>query len=160
VSEAALTSRIKSARKAVGDTGRDQAREARLLVELAHAGWGSGSAAFREVFARQFVPQAGADEIAWFSDQLELTTDGTNAPLLESALHDVDVSDLAGRVNVPTLVVHAVGDEAVPFAEGRRLAQLIPGARFLPLESRNHILLEGEIAFRRFVDEVDRFTTP
>jgi pimeloyl-ACP methyl ester carboxylesterase len=144
-----------------GMTRRDdveQAQQARLHVDLAHLGWGTGSAAFREVFAKQFVPRARPEEIDWFSDQLQLTTDGTNAPLLEAAFHDLDVSELARQVSVPTLVMHAVGDEAVPFEEGRRLAQLIPGSRFLPLESQNHILLERDDAFLRFVDEIDRFT--
>jgi DNA-binding winged helix-turn-helix (wHTH) protein/pimeloyl-ACP methyl ester carboxylesterase len=136
----------------------EQAQQARLQVDLAHLGWGTGSAAFREVFAKQFVPRARPEEIEWFSDQLQLTTDGTNAPLLEAAFHDLDVSDLARQVSVPTLVMHALGDEAVPFEEGRRLAQLIPRSQFLPLESQNHILLERDGAFLRFVDEIDRFT--
>jgi hypothetical protein len=45
----------------------------------------------------------------------------------------------------------------VPFQEGRLLAGLVPGARFVALDSRNHILLERDAAFERFVDEVERF---
>ena len=40
---------------------------------------------------------------------------------------------------------------------GRQLAALIPGARFVPLESRNHVLLETEPAWSRFRDEVRAF---
>jgi hypothetical protein len=68
-----------------------------------------------------------------------------------------DLSDLAGQAAVPTLVLHAREDAVVPFEEGRRLAALIPGAQFVPLESRNHILLENEPAWRRFLDAVDPF---
>jgi pimeloyl-ACP methyl ester carboxylesterase/DNA-binding winged helix-turn-helix (wHTH) protein len=135
-----------------------QARQAGLHVDLARVGWGPGSGLFREVFARQFVPRARPEEIEWFTDQLRLTTDATNAPLLEGAFHDLDVSDLARRVRVPTLVMHATGDEAVPFEEGRRLAGLVPGARFVPLDSPNHILLESDAAFSQFVEQIDRFT--
>ena len=144
-----------------GMTRRDdahQARQAGLHVDLARIAWGPGSGLFREVFARQFVPRARPEEIEWFTDQLRLTTDATNAPLLEGAFHDLDVSELARQVRVPTLVMHATGDEAVPFEEGRRLAGLVPGARFVPLESRNHILLERDAAFAQFVDQIDRFT--
>ena len=134
-----------------------QSDEAALQVTLARVGWRNDR--FREIFARQFVPGAQSDEIAWFNDQLHMTTNSTNAPLLEGAFHDLDVSDLARRVVTPTLVLHALGDRAVPFEEGRHLAGLIPGARFVTLESRNHILLQRDAAFPRFIDEIQRFTS-
>ncbi len=138
-----------------GDPG--QVDEAKLLVDLARVGWGSKDGAFREIFARQFVPDAQSDEIEWFNAQLEMTTNNTNAPLLEGAFHDVDVTDLARQVRVPTLVLHATGDRCVPFEEGRRLAGMIPDARFVPLDSRNHILLKRDAAFPKFIDEIERF---
>ena len=135
-----------------------QARQAGLQVDLARVAWGSHSPAFREVFAKQFVPGAAPEQIGWFTEQLRLTTDEVNAPLLEAAFHDLDISDLARQVRTPTLVMHAVGDDAVPFEEGRRLAGLIPGAQFVPLESRDHILLELDPAFQQLVAHIDRFT--
>ena len=135
-----------------------QSEEAGLQVTLARVGWGTKNDSFREIFARQFVPDAQSDEIAWFNNQLQVTTNSTNAPLLEGAFHDLDVSDLARQVVTPTLVQHAVGDRAVPFEEGRHLAGLIPGARFVTLQSRNHILLQRDAAFPRFIDEIERFT--
>ena len=71
---------------------------------------------------------------------------------------DVNVLDLLPRVKVPTLVLHAAHDEVVPLRSGRELAGGIPGARFVQLESRNHILLEHEPAWKRFCDEVVEFT--
>ena len=68
-----------------------QAAEAALQVDLARVGWATNNDTFRETFARQFVPDAQSDEIAWFNDQLRMTTDPTNAPLLEGAFHDLDV---------------------------------------------------------------------
>jgi DNA-binding winged helix-turn-helix (wHTH) protein len=134
-----------------------QVDDARLMVDLARVGWSTDDDNYREVFARQFVPDAQRDEIDWFNDQLELTTDATNAPLLEGAFHDVDISGIARLVTTPTLVLHAVGDRGVPFEEGRLLAGLIPTARLVPLNSRNHILLQRDAAFARFVDEIERF---
>lgn len=136
-----------------------QATQAQVQLDLARLGWGDDRAAFRGVFARQFVPDARPEQIDWFDDQLRTTTTAENAPLLEGAFHHLDVSELATQVEVPTLVLHGVGDEAVPFEEGRRLAGMIPRARLVPLESRNHILMADEPAFARFVDEVDRFTS-
>ena len=48
----------------------------------------------------------------------------------------IDVSETARRVTQPALVIHARHDGAVPYEEGRRLAALLPDARFVTLESR------------------------
>jgi pimeloyl-ACP methyl ester carboxylesterase len=136
-----------------------QAAQAALQVDLARVGWSTTSDTFRETFARQFVPNAQSDEIAWFNDQLRMTTNPTNAPLLEGAFHDLDVTAVARQVRTPTLVLHSIGDRGVPFEEGRRLAGLVPGARFVALDSKNHILLERDAAFPQFVSEVEVFTT-
>ncbi len=134
-----------------------QLAESDVKVGMARIGWQMESAEFRENFGRAFVPDAGPDEIAWFNDQLRTTTTPENAPLLEGAFHNLDVTDLARTVAVPTLVLHATGDRGVPFEEGRFLAGLIPNARFVALNSRNHVLLQRDIAFAQFLDEVERF---
>ena len=136
-----------------------QSDEAALHVDLARVGWSTDNDMFREVFARQFVPDAQTDEIAWFNDQLRMTTNSTNAPLLEGAFHSIDVTDLARKVTTPTLVLHATGDRGVPFEEGRNLAGLIPSARFVALNSRNHVLLQRDAAFPQFINEIERFTS-
>jgi pimeloyl-ACP methyl ester carboxylesterase len=58
---------------------------------------------------------------------------------------------------VPTLVIHARNDGSVSFERRRQLAALIPNARFVSLESNNHILLANEPAWPRFLAEVNRF---
>ncbi len=134
-----------------------QEDEARLQVDLARIAWRADNERFRETFARQFVPDAGPEEIGWFNEQLRSTTTPQNAPVLESAFHGLDASALAREVRVPTLVLHATGDRGVPFEQGRTLAGLIPGARFIALNSRNHILLQRDIAFAQFLAEIERF---
>ena len=69
---------------------------------------------------------------------------------------DIDVSDLLAKVTVPTLVMHA-RDEPASLRPGRRLAAGIPGARFVPLQSRNHLILEDEPAYARFIEEITSF---
>jgi pimeloyl-ACP methyl ester carboxylesterase len=73
------------------------------------------------------------------------------------ATNNFDVSSLPAQVSAPTLVMHARDDAVVPFDQGRRLAAGIPGARFVPLASRNHLILEDEPAFPRFLEEMRRF---
>jgi hypothetical protein len=53
--------------------------------------------------------------------------------------------------------MHATDDARVPFDAGRRLAGSIPGARFVPLQSKNHFILPNEPSFARFQEEVRQF---
>jgi DNA-binding NarL/FixJ family response regulator len=61
------------------------------------------------------------------------------------------------NVRCPTLVLHSRGESIIPFEQGRAVAGLIPGARFVPLESRNHVLLDTEPAWQQFVEALDDF---
>ena len=72
-------------------------------------------------------------------------------------IDDIDVESLLSQVTVPTLVMHCRGDAAVPFEEGRRVAAGIPGATFVALEGGNHLILEDEPAWPRFLEEVRAF---
>ncbi len=56
--------------------------------------------------------------------------------------------------------MHARRDAMVPFDQGRRLAAGIRGARFVELDSENHLLLPSEPAFARFLKELRRFLAP
>ena len=73
---------------------------------------------------------------------------------------DIDVTDAATSVRTPTLIVHVRDDGMVPFDEGRLIATLIPDAIFVPLEGRNHMLLEDEPSWPRFVQAVRAFLGP
>jgi pimeloyl-ACP methyl ester carboxylesterase len=69
----------------------------------------------------------------------------------------IDVSDAARQVQAPTLVMHARDEVRVPAEESLRIASLIPGARFVPLDSRNHLLRPDEPAWDAFLAELDAF---
>jgi len=63
-------------------------------------------------------------------------------------------------VTVPTLVLHSREEFQVPFEWGCQVAALIPGARLVPLSSKNHILQvlqENEPAWPAFISEVRKF---
>ena len=53
--------------------------------------------------------------------------------------------------------MHARGNAAVAYKRGRVLATGIPNARFVTLESDNHLFREDEPAWTRFVTEVRSF---
>jgi pimeloyl-ACP methyl ester carboxylesterase len=52
---------------------------------------------------------------------------------------DVDVSDLLGRVRVPTLVTHGREDQIIPLAGAEYLSREIPGARLHVFEGKGHL---------------------
>jgi class 3 adenylate cyclase/pimeloyl-ACP methyl ester carboxylesterase len=126
-------------------------------LTLVRVGWGQENPAFRQLFTTQFVPDATKEHADWFNELQRMSISPEEAVRAMRATGEVDVSALLPQVTAPTLVMHARDDARVPFDQGRRLAAGIPGARFVPLASRNHILLQTEPAFARFTQEVKAF---
>jgi len=139
------------------DLTEEQIEEEKLMISLMRVGWGRDNPAFRQVFAMQLFPDAPAEHIRALEEQMRLSVSPKNAVRLESEMHRIDVRNLATQITVPTLVLHSHEDEAVPFEEGRLLASLIPKARFVALESKNHLLTEQEAAWQKFVEAVRGF---
>jgi len=130
---------------------------AEMLLKLIRHGWGQENEAFRQVYTTLFIPGGTAEQARWFNDLQRLTTSPEIAAQLQTVSFSTDVREQAARVSVPALVIHAMHDAIVPFEEGRLMATLIPQARFVPLESQNHVLLEDEPAWSRFLAEVRAF---
>ena len=135
----------------------EQRREAALQFEMVRLGWGRDDPAFRRFFTSSFIPDAPPELWESFAELLRRTTSAQNAARLLEAWADIDVTDEATRVQAPTLVLHARDELRVPMEQAQRLATLIPGARFVPLASRNHLLRADEPAWDVFLDEVDSF---
>ena len=132
-------------------------REFRAIAELMRLGWGKENPVFRRVFTSRYMPGATDEQIGWFNELCRRTSTGDTAARLLDARSQVEVTALLGRVRAPTLVVHARNDEVCPVAEGQRMAAGIPGAEFVELDSRNHILIETEPAWARFQECVREF---
>ena len=128
------------------------------MLTLVRLGWGQENPAFRQLFTSQFLPGGTKEQIDWFNELQRVSTSAADAARNLLAGGETDVSSLLSQVRVPTLVLHSRHDARVPFESGRRLAAGIPGARFVPLESQNHLILESEPAFDRFLEEVRSFT--
>ena len=126
----------------------------RTLMRL---GWGKENPAFRQLFTSQFIPGGTKEQADWFNELQRISASGEMAARIGEATADLDLTSLLAGVRVPTLVLHARDDARVPFEAGRRLAAGIPGARFVPLQGRNHLFLETEPAFGQFLEEVRTF---
>ena len=130
-----------------------------MEVDLVRLGWGRENPAFRQVFTTMFFPEASPDQVGWFNDLQRMSASPENAARMMQQAQLIDVEEEAAKVQCPSLVLHATGDARVPFEAGRRLASVIPGARFVPLPSANHIPFEHEPAFEQFMDAVLDFTS-
>lgn len=126
----------------------------RALIELARLGWGTENPAFRQVFTMRFIPDGTDEQLSWFNELCSKTTSPEIAARLLEARAEVDVSALLSEVRVPTLVLHGRDDAVVPISEGRLLASGIPGAQFVELDSKNHVLLGHEPAWARFNEAI------
>jgi DNA-binding SARP family transcriptional activator/pimeloyl-ACP methyl ester carboxylesterase len=127
------------------------------LLTLILEGWGQESPVFRQIFTSLFIPDANDEQTRWFNDLQKITTSPQNAYRLANIFGEIDVRHLLNHVDVPALVLHARDDARVDFTEGQELASGIRSAKFVPLESRNHILLGTEPAWDVFLHEVRAF---
>jgi pimeloyl-ACP methyl ester carboxylesterase len=109
------------------------------------------------VFTARFMPEGTAEQWRAFNELQRRTTSPTNAATFLNTFARIDVSEDARLVRAPTLVLHARDDLLPPLDEGRQLAALIPNSRFVTLDSKNHLLLEHEPAWTRFLIEVEKF---
>jgi pimeloyl-ACP methyl ester carboxylesterase len=136
---------------------QNRIEELQTLAKLTEIGWGRDNPAYRQIFTSMFVPEATTEHMRSFNDLQRMSTSPELAAKFWIEFGNIDVLDLLPRVTVPTLVLHSRHDAIVTFEAGRELAALIPGARFVPLESKNHILMGNEAAWPRFLSEVRRF---
>jgi pimeloyl-ACP methyl ester carboxylesterase/DNA-binding SARP family transcriptional activator len=136
-----------------GNSAEIERREA--TITLTRQGW--DNPAFRQILISLLLPDATLEEIGWFNDLQRISISAENAARVQQSSGDFNVLDLLQGIAAPTLVLHCRDDAAIPFEQGRLIASRIPGARFVPLESRNHILLPRDPAWAVFVSEVRRF---
>jgi pimeloyl-ACP methyl ester carboxylesterase/DNA-binding CsgD family transcriptional regulator len=135
----------------------EQIEEAEIRKKLIRLGWGRDNPAFRQLFTSLFIPEGTLEQLNAFNELQKVSTSPDNAARFVHEFNLTDVCELATQVTIPTLVLHAQHEVETSFDQGRLLATLIPDAQFVPLDSKNHILLEHEPAWQRFLQEVQNF---
>ena len=137
-------------------SAEEQARREAVL-KLTEVGWGTDNPAYRHIFSQTFMPDAKPDDLTWFDEFQRQTTSPENAARFQDAFGFIDVRDRLAEVQAPTIVFHSRFDQRIPIEQGRELATGIFNAEFVPLDSRNHILVEDEPALQVFMDTVADF---
>ena len=135
----------------------DGRAEEEALISAIRAGWQDPNPTFRRLFSMLFLPDGSPEQMAWYDNLLWRSTSAETAARLYDARGSLDVVQVAPRVSVRTLVVHASDDRVVPVEEGRLLASLIPGAELVLVESANHLLLADEPAWPDFLAQLRSF---
>jgi pimeloyl-ACP methyl ester carboxylesterase/DNA-binding CsgD family transcriptional regulator len=143
--------------KLAGNPTPQQVEEAQARLKMMELGWPNDTPAYGQFYTSLHMPAASAEQTQSFADLVRRTTSPANAVALLQAFFRIDVRETVPKIRCPTLVLHSRGDSIIWFEQGRSVAGLIPGARFVPLESGNHVLLETEPAWQQFVDALDDF---
>jgi pimeloyl-ACP methyl ester carboxylesterase/DNA-binding CsgD family transcriptional regulator len=131
--------------------------EADVLLKSARHGWGTGSPALRQVFVAKLMPASTEAQRQAFDERQRVTSTADVAEKYLRAMFALDVTGLAPLVSCPTIAFHSRGDQLIFFDQGRKLAALIPGARFVPLDSKNHAPFREEPAWQALVTALRPF---
>lgn len=137
-----------------------QLKETHAQLEMVEVAWGSNlpySAAYRLAFISRLLPQAGEAVWAMLS---ESSVRRWSAEILLSYLNVMwvlDLSDEVALITCPSLVMQMRQAQAVPYEEGRRIASMLAGARFVTYDGENQVPQENDAAWPAMRDEMLAF---
>jgi pimeloyl-ACP methyl ester carboxylesterase/DNA-binding winged helix-turn-helix (wHTH) protein len=127
------------------------------LLTLIKFGWGRDNPAFRQLWSTLFRPDADSVEMDWMNELQRISMSPENAVRMMAEFPQFKILDLLPDISCPTLVLHSRDDAAVSVQQGRLIASRIPGARFVELPSRCHMVGPGDPAWDLFVEEFGNF---
>lgn len=135
----------------------DELALAEAHVEIVRLGWGRPDPSYRQIFVARFLPEATQEQWRSFDELQRRSTSADNAWRFVDEFVNIDVTSLAPRLTVPTLIMCSRREPGNRFEQSRLLAALIPESRLVPLDSANHLLPERDPAWKHFLAEIDRF---
>lgn len=135
------------------------AATSQAMLAMMEQGWGNPDSAFMRAFSSLYLSDASREMLDWFADMQRMSATGDMAARLRVASDEIDIVDLLPQIKVPTLVIHARHDHVAPLEQGRMLAARIPGARFVTVESENHVPVPDDPAWELLMREIEAFAT-
>jgi pimeloyl-ACP methyl ester carboxylesterase len=116
--------------------------------------WGTGGSILK------FAPSRANDPAfqRWWGRGERLGASPAAATTLMRMNSQIDISNIASTIRVPTLVIHRTEDVTINVEGGRYLAEHIPGARYLELPGTDHIPFVGDNA-AEIADAIEEFLT-
>ena len=125
--------------------------------QMVKVGWARPESTFRRVFTSLMIPDATEEQMRWLDELQRVSVSATVAYTARRQRREQGATECLDDLDVPTLVLHSRHDRMNDFDCGRFLATSIRGARLVPLDSRNHIVLEHEPAWSVLVHELQQF---
>ena len=103
------------------------------------------------------APSLAEDEAfrEWWATYLRMGASPGAAVALTKMNAEIDVRNVLPSVRVPTLVIHRKGDLCLKVEEGRYVASLIPGSKYLELDGIDHLPFVGDQD--EILDQVEEF---
>jgi pimeloyl-ACP methyl ester carboxylesterase len=135
----------------------DELDLAEARIDVVRLGWGRPDPTYRQIFVARFLPDATQEQWRSFDELQRRSTSPDNAWRFVDEFANIDVTDLAPKLTVPTLIMCCRREPDNAFEQSRMLAALIPQSRLIPLDSSNHLLPERDPAWKHFLAEIDRF---
>jgi len=131
-----------------GSIRRGESREhVEAFSHLIREGWGKKNAAFRQLMTGSLFPDSTKQQMDEFNYlQQQSSTAETAAKLIMNIAETSVEADLAG-INVPVLILHSKGDMRVPIEEALQMAEEIPVASMITIDSENHVPFAHEPGF-------------
>ncbi|RMA40681.1 alpha/beta fold hydrolase [Rhodophyticola porphyridii] len=127
------------------------------IIAIARLGWDAEEPVFRKLTLDAVLPDKTGIDTGWLYDHMRDTIRADVSVQIIEAIADFDFRSFLPRIEIPTVVLHASGDRAVPVDHGKAVADTIPGARFVEVPSSNHILTQTEPHWRETLDTVMDF---
>jgi pimeloyl-ACP methyl ester carboxylesterase/DNA-binding winged helix-turn-helix (wHTH) protein/class 3 adenylate cyclase len=124
--------------------------------------------AFFELMQRDWGKPVGIEERApsmtedenfrnWWATYLRMGASPGAAVALTKMNAEIDVRNVLPSVRVPTMVIHRNGDLCLKVEEGRFVAGLIPGCKYVELDGIDHLPFVGNQD--EILDEIEVFLT-
>ncbi len=120
------------------------------------AHWGEG------ILVRLNAPSRANDKafMKWFGRLERAVASPSTILALMRANYEIDVGHLLPSIQVPTLILHRIGDSLVPVECGRYLARNIPGAKYVELTGDDHLLQAmDQDVLDILLDSIEEFVT-
>jgi len=120
-----------------------------------------GIAAYAEewggpILIDQRLPSVANDPMVrkWWSRFVRMSATASAAAALQRLNIDIDIRQILPSIRVPTLILHATNDRAVPVGAGRYMAERVPHAKFVEIDSFDHLpFFDKPDEFIRLIEE-------
>jgi pimeloyl-ACP methyl ester carboxylesterase/DNA-binding CsgD family transcriptional regulator len=126
-------------------------------VDLLANGLSSPNPGFRMLLNAGFALDASRSDQEWLEASLDRAIDAESLGPLVAAMRSFDVRSRLAHIMARTLVMHISDDLVIPKAGGEEIARGVPGARFVELPGRSHMIRESEGALQAMFAALDTF---